>query len=53
MAPSTIDIPENTILVIIGASGDLAKKKLVGRRVFVAYPFTDRLQVSGTIWPCE
>lgn len=29
MTPKII-IPENTILVILGASGDLARKKLVG-----------------------
>ena len=49
---ATFEIKENTILVLLGASGDLAKKKLVKEahwmRVLNAKHFH---LVSSTLWP--
>ena len=48
-------IPENTVLVVLGASGDLARKKLVGSSVTDNVP-TGTLTmnvVSSPLCPCK
>lgn len=48
MAPK-FEIPENTVLVILGASGDLAKKKLVGTGPIRTLRGTDDLEVPSAV----
>lgn len=47
MAPK-FEIPENTVLVILGASGDLARKKLVGSGPIRTLRGADDCEVSST-----
>ena len=50
---SSIELKENTIIIVLGASGDLAKKKTVCREVLHNHleAFADRpLLVSRFVW---
>jgi len=49
---STLELKENTTVVVLGASGDLAKKKTVGLRLSGSQmQITDDSIVPGALWP--
>lgn len=53
IAFSTIELKDDTIIVVLGASGDLAKKKTV--RTPPEYDdssHTNQFIVPCTLWPC-